>query len=70
MCMLLNQTDKIILLNSLRNVVRTSSLLDYLITGRDGMIQETNKIFDYTSRCIGTFKFITGEYKTGKTFLL
>ncbi len=70
MCMLLNQTDKIKLLNSLRNGVPTNSLLDYLITGRDGMIKETSKILDYTSRGVGTFKFITGEYGTGKTFLL
>ena len=68
--MLLNQTDKIKLLNSLRNGVSTSSLLDYMITGRDEMVQETNKILDYTSRGVGTFKFITGEYGTGKTFLL
>ncbi|MBN2260452.1 MAG: DUF2791 family P-loop domain-containing protein [Clostridiales bacterium] len=68
--MLIQENEKYKLLSSLRNGVASNNLLDYMITGRDGLVSELKTILNHTSRGIDNFKFITGEYGSGKTFLI
>jgi len=66
--MILNDNKKLI--NSFKNGVVPEHHLDFVLTGRQIEIEELKRCFSQTQNDIGTIKFITGPYGSGKTFLL
>ncbi|MCH4889901.1 hypothetical protein EZV73_20140 [Acidaminobacter sp. JC074] len=66
--MIENENKKLI--NSFKNGLVPDRHLDFLLTGRQAEIEELQRCFDQTQNDIGTIKFITGPYGSGKTFLL
>lgn len=66
--MIINENKKLI--NSFKNGVVPEQHLDFIVTGREAEIEELRRCFQETQNEIGTIKFITGPYGSGKTFLL
>lgn len=66
--MLQNENKK--LLNIFKNGIVPEKHLDFILTGREEEIKEFSRCFENTQSGIGSVKFITGEYGSGKTFLL
>ncbi len=66
--MLNNDNKKLI--NTFKNGIVPDKHLDFILTGRDEEIKELSRCFENTKNNIGSIKFITGEYGSGKTFLL
>lgn len=66
--MIINDNKKLI--NSFKNGVVPEHHLDFILTGRHHEIEELRRCFENTQNDIGSVKFITGPYGSGKTFLL
>lgn len=66
--MLNNENKRLI--NTFKNGIVPEKHLDFILTGRDEEIKEFARCFENTKNNIGNVKFITGEYGSGKTFLL
>lgn len=66
--MIINENKKLI--NSFKNGVVPEHHLDFIVTGRQLEIEELKRCFQNTQNDIGSIKFITGPYGSGKTFLL
>lgn len=66
--MIINENKKLI--NSFKNGVVPEHHLDFIVTGRASEIEELRRCFHETQNDIGSVKFITGPYGSGKTFLL
>jgi hypothetical protein len=66
--MIINENKKLI--NSFKNGVVPEHHLDFILTGRQPEIEELKRCFQNTQNDIGSVKFITGPYGSGKTFLL
>ena len=64
--MIINDNKKLI--NSFKNGVVPEHHLDFILTGRHHEIQEIKRCFENTQNDIGSIKFITGPYGSGKTF--
>jgi Cdc6-like AAA superfamily ATPase len=58
------------LINSFKNGIVPDHHLDFILTGRHLEIEEISRCFENTQNDIGSIKFITGPYGSGKTFLL
>lgn len=63
-----SQASRVI--NALKIGVNPKMDLDILCVGRDLEIEEFKRCIDYVKDSNGMVKFITGEYGTGKSFLL
>ena len=66
--MIINDNKKLI--NSFKNGVVPEHHLDFILTGRHHELEELRRCFENTQNDIGSVKFITGPYGSGKTFLL
>lgn len=64
------QTENKKLINTFKNGIVPEKHLDFILTGREAEIDELNRLFENTRNNIGSIKFITGPYGSGKTFLL
>lgn len=64
------QTENKKLINTFKNGVVPEKHLDFILTGRETEIEELSRCFENTKNNIGSIKFITGPYGSGKTFLL
>lgn len=64
------QTENRKLLNIFKNGIVPEHHLDFILTGREQEIEELSRCFENTKNGIGSIKFITGPYGSGKTFLL
>jgi len=58
------------LINTFKNGIVPESHLDFILTGRDDEIRALKACFENTQQGIGSIKFLTGPYGSGKTFLL
>lgn len=66
--MILTENKKLI--NTFKNGIVPERHLDFILTGREAEISELSRCFENTKNNIGSIKFITGPYGSGKTFLL
>lgn len=66
--MIINENKKLI--NAFKNGVVPEQHLDFVLTGRQAEVEELKRCFQNTQNDIGSVKFITGPYGSGKTFLL
>lgn len=58
------------LINIFKNGIVPEKHLDFILSGREVEIEELSRLFENTKNNIGSVKFLTGPYGSGKTFLL
>ncbi|MFZ5353067.1 MAG: BREX system ATP-binding domain-containing protein [Bacillota bacterium] len=58
------------ILNALKNGVVPDEDLEHIIVGRDKEMQEIQRCFDIVRSGCGVVKFVSGQYGSGKSFLL
>lgn len=68
--MLLNNFTAKQIINTLKNGVIPDADPDLLCTGRDNIVKEIDRCLDAVEAGGGYVKFITGEYGSGKSFML
>lgn len=66
----INRTDAIRLINSLKSGVAYEKMADHLMVGREPILNEINRQLESIQSGGSAYKIITGEYGSGKTFLL
>lgn len=66
---MVNQSNKK-LLNTFKNGIVPEGHLDFILTGREEETRAISKCLQATKTGLGSLKFITGPYGSGKTFLL
>lgn len=66
----MNKSDAKKIINALKNGVAPAIMPSSIATGREAEFEEINRCLDLVEEGSGVFKFITGPYGSGKTFML
>lgn len=66
----ISRNDAVKLINSLKSGVAYETMADLLMVGRDDLLKEIDRQLDVIKDGGSAYKVITGDYGSGKTFLL